>query len=195
MLIAVARSRKEALTDANAQHQRNARTAGRGVSVRGALGVPNAWRAGPAFGATNERGARGPIESNAGPASAPRASPRTGTPRPAVRQSTESSAVRAAICFSSKHASCDSASISVLRSVAMFVIELIYNADLAEIDAHMKAHVAFLNKHYDAGRFLVSGRKIPRDGGIILALADSRSQIEAVMREIRSACMASPSFA
>jgi uncharacterized protein YciI len=65
----------------------------------------------------------------------------------------------------------------------MFVIELIYKADLSEIDAHMKAHVAFLKKHYDAGRFVVSGRKIPRDGGIILALGESREQIEAIMRE------------
>ena len=65
----------------------------------------------------------------------------------------------------------------------MFVIELIYKAELSQIDAHMKAHVAFLNKHYDAGRFLVSGRKIPRDGGIILALGESREQIEAIMRE------------
>lgn len=65
----------------------------------------------------------------------------------------------------------------------MFVIELTYKADLREIDAHMKAHVAFLNKHYDAGTFLVSGRKIPRDGGIIIALGDSREQIEALMRE------------
>jgi len=65
----------------------------------------------------------------------------------------------------------------------MFVIELIYKADLAEIDAHMKAHVAFLKKHYDAGTFLVSGRKVPRDGGIIVALGDSREQIEALMRE------------
>ena len=65
----------------------------------------------------------------------------------------------------------------------MFVIELIYKADLAEIDAHMKAHVAFLKKHYDAGRFLVSGRKVPRDGGIILALAESRAQIEAIVQE------------
>jgi uncharacterized protein YciI len=65
----------------------------------------------------------------------------------------------------------------------VFVIELIYKADLAQIDAHMKAHVAFLRKHYDAGRFLVSGRKIPRDGGIILAIAESRAQIEAIVRE------------
>jgi len=65
----------------------------------------------------------------------------------------------------------------------MFVIELIYKVDLARIDAHMAAHVRFLKKHYAAGNFLVSGRKIPRDGGIILAVGESRSQIEAIVAE------------
>jgi len=65
----------------------------------------------------------------------------------------------------------------------MFVIELTYKVDLAEIDAHMTAHVRFLKKYYAAGNFLVSGRKIPRDGGIILAVGDSRQQIEAIVKE------------
>ena len=65
----------------------------------------------------------------------------------------------------------------------MFVIELTYKATLTEIDKHMKAHVAFLNKHYAAGRFVVSGRKIPREGGIILAVGGTKSEAEAVMRE------------
>ena len=65
----------------------------------------------------------------------------------------------------------------------MFVVELVYKADLKEIDARMRSHMAFLKKHYAAGRFLISGRKIPRDGGIILALASDRSEIEAIMRE------------
>jgi uncharacterized protein YciI len=65
----------------------------------------------------------------------------------------------------------------------MFVIELIYTAPLAEIVAHMTAHVKFLKKHYAGGHFLVSGRKIPRDGGIILAVGESRAEIEAIMRE------------
>jgi uncharacterized protein YciI len=65
----------------------------------------------------------------------------------------------------------------------MFVIELIYKADLAQIDAHMRAHVAFLKKHYAAGTFLVSGRKIPRDGGIIIALGDSREAIQAIAEQ------------
>ena len=65
----------------------------------------------------------------------------------------------------------------------MFVIELTYKVELAEIDAHMKAHMAFLNRQYAAGTFLVSGRKIPREGGIILAVGDSKATIEALMRE------------
>lgn len=65
----------------------------------------------------------------------------------------------------------------------MFVIELTYTADLAEIDAHMREHVSFLNKYYASGHFLISGRKVPREGGIIVALAESREQIETILRE------------
>ena len=69
------------------------------------------------------------------------------------------------------------------QTARMFVIELIYKAELTAIDAHMKAHVAFLQKYYAAGNFLVSGRKIPRDGGIILAVGRDKQQIEGIVKE------------
>jgi uncharacterized protein YciI len=65
----------------------------------------------------------------------------------------------------------------------MFVIELEYIAGLSEIDAHMAAHVAFLKKYYATGNFLVSGRKIPRDGGIILAVGKNRDEIQKLIEE------------
>ena len=65
----------------------------------------------------------------------------------------------------------------------MFVIELIYKAELTEIDAHMAAHVRFLKKYYASGNFLVSGRKVPRDGGIILAVGENRRVIESIIEE------------
>ena len=65
----------------------------------------------------------------------------------------------------------------------MFVIELIYKAGLDAIDARMPEHMKFLKKHYAAGTFVVSGRKIPRDGGVILAVGKSRSEIEAIAQE------------
>ena len=64
--------------------------------------------------------------------------------------------------------------------VTMFIIELFYKADLSRIDARMRAHMAFLARHYDAGTFVMSGRKIPRDGGIILAVGKTRREIEAI---------------
>ncbi|HZN03183.1 MAG TPA: YciI family protein [Candidatus Polarisedimenticolia bacterium] len=65
----------------------------------------------------------------------------------------------------------------------MFIVELTYKAPLARIDAQMRAHVAFLRRYYAAGNFLMSGRQIPRTGGIIVAMADSRERIEAIMAE------------
>jgi uncharacterized protein YciI len=69
------------------------------------------------------------------------------------------------------------------HAASMFIIELIYRADLARIDAHMAAHVDYLKKYYASGNFLVSGRKIPRDGGIILAVGRNRAQIETIIEE------------
>ena len=65
----------------------------------------------------------------------------------------------------------------------MFVIELTYTAGLDRIDAAMPAHMRFLRKHYASGHFVVSGRKIPRDGGIIIATGANREEIEAIARE------------
>ena len=65
----------------------------------------------------------------------------------------------------------------------MFVVELIYKAELREVDAHMTEHMRFLDRFYASGHFVVSGRKVPRDGGIILAVAKDRAEIEAIMNE------------
>jgi uncharacterized protein YciI len=62
----------------------------------------------------------------------------------------------------------------------LFVLLLTYTKPLSEVDALMGEHVAWLNEHYDAGRFLVSGRRIPRTGGVILARGDDQEEIEAL---------------
>lgn len=72
---------------------------------------------------------------------------------------------------------------SPAKLAAMFIIELVYTADLADIDAHMTEHVAFLKKYYASGHFVVSGRKVPREGGIIVAVGKDRAEIEAIVAE------------
>jgi len=65
----------------------------------------------------------------------------------------------------------------------MFIIDLTYTVPLEQLDAHMTEHVKFLNLHYKQGTFLTSGRKVPRTGGIILARAESKDALRAIMAE------------
>jgi uncharacterized protein YciI len=62
----------------------------------------------------------------------------------------------------------------------VFVLLLSYLKPLDEVDALMREHVAWLKEHYAAGRFVVSGRRIPRTGGVILARGDDREEIEEI---------------
>ena len=65
----------------------------------------------------------------------------------------------------------------------MFIINLNYIVPLEKIDAHMTEHVKFLKKYYKQNTFIASGRKVPRTGGIILALANSKQEVEQIMQE------------
>ncbi|HEY0651477.1 MAG TPA: YciI family protein [Chryseosolibacter sp.] len=65
----------------------------------------------------------------------------------------------------------------------MFVIDLTYIVPLEKLDAHMPEHMAFLKKYYAKNVFVASGRKVPRTGGIILALANSKEEIENIIKE------------
>ncbi len=62
----------------------------------------------------------------------------------------------------------------------MFVLELTYTAPVERADALMDAHIAWLDEQYAAGVFLASGRKNPRDGGVILAAGVDRAAIERI---------------
>ena len=59
----------------------------------------------------------------------------------------------------------------------LFLILLDYVRPLSEVDLHIDAHRAFLTRHYAAGHFLLSGRKTPRTGGVILARAASSDEV------------------
>ncbi len=65
----------------------------------------------------------------------------------------------------------------------MFIINLHYIVPLEELDAHMMDHVKYLHKYYKLNVFVASGRKVPRTGGIILALADSPETVDAIIKE------------
>ncbi|MGI5404092.1 YciI family protein [Streptomyces sp. CA-135486] len=62
----------------------------------------------------------------------------------------------------------------------MFVLELTYTAPVERVDELLDAHVAWLDALYEEGVFIASGRKNPRDGGVILAVGDDRATIEKI---------------
>jgi uncharacterized protein YciI len=65
----------------------------------------------------------------------------------------------------------------------MFIINLNYIVPLEKLDDHMAEHVKFLRKYYKQNVFVASGRKVPRTGGIILALANSKEEVDQIMSE------------
>ena len=65
----------------------------------------------------------------------------------------------------------------------MFVIELVYEKEVEEIDKHLAVHIKFLEENHEKGIFIASGPKVPRTGGIILADLDSRENLEKLMKE------------
>jgi uncharacterized protein YciI len=65
----------------------------------------------------------------------------------------------------------------------MFLISLTYKIPLRELDQYLEDHIAFLRKYYAAGKFIFSGPKVPRTGGLILAYNCSRGEAEAIIAE------------
>ena len=60
----------------------------------------------------------------------------------------------------------------------MFIVSLHYIVDLPTVDSHMDAHVTWLKAGLADGWLLVAGRKVPRDGGILIARGE-KADIEA----------------
>jgi uncharacterized protein YciI len=65
----------------------------------------------------------------------------------------------------------------------MFVVVLTYRADLARVDESLQDHVAWLDRQYADGVFLVSGARVPRTGGVILAADLSAEDLQARLAE------------
>jgi uncharacterized protein YciI len=63
----------------------------------------------------------------------------------------------------------------------MYVINITYTAPLERIDDALDAHRAFLTRHFEAGIFVAAGPKLPRDGGIILAMRIERDRLDAIL--------------
>lgn len=62
----------------------------------------------------------------------------------------------------------------------LFILSLRYVAPTEAVDALRADHVAWLEANRAEGHFMAWGRKVPCDGGVILARGDSRDRIAAL---------------
>jgi uncharacterized protein YciI len=72
---------------------------------------------------------------------------------------------------------------AVLDGHSMFVVDLHYVVSLDRVDSVIPDHVEFLKRNYASGAFIASGRKAPRTGGIIIAIAENRGKLDAILRQ------------
>ncbi|QGZ60044.1 YciI family protein [Paraburkholderia acidiphila] len=63
----------------------------------------------------------------------------------------------------------------------MYIVSLTYVAPLERIDDALPAHRAYLDTHFEAGKFIAAGPKMPRDGGVIIASHMPRERLDALL--------------
>lgn len=65
----------------------------------------------------------------------------------------------------------------------MYILLVKYNKTLEEIDKLIEGHIQYLEKYYRQSKFICSGRRIPRVGGVILANIDNELELKEIINE------------
>ncbi len=65
----------------------------------------------------------------------------------------------------------------------MFIVSLNYLSSLDQVDSLLEEHIEFLKMQYEKKIFIASGRKIPRTGGVILAKAKNKEELNAIIEQ------------
>ena len=65
----------------------------------------------------------------------------------------------------------------------MFIILLTYISSLNEVDKALDEHVLWLKKEYKKGSFIVSGKRKPRIGGVLLSKIKEKNKLEEILQQ------------
>ena len=67
--------------------------------------------------------------------------------------------------------------------MVLFIVSITYTRPLEQVDKFVPEHIEFLDEQYSLGHFQLSGRKVPRTGGVILATVDSRAALDRILAQ------------
>lgn len=62
---------------------------------------------------------------------------------------------------------------AIPENTNLFIVDIEYTVPMDEVRKVIEPHMEFVRRAYDEGRFLASGAKVPRTGGIIVMMAQS----------------------
>lgn len=65
----------------------------------------------------------------------------------------------------------------------MFIFNLTYIKPISEVEKFLPAHISYLEEHYRTRKFICSGRKVPRTGGIILCNCTTKQEAEQIAKQ------------
>ena len=63
----------------------------------------------------------------------------------------------------------------------LFAVDIEYTVPFDEVEKVLEPHMEFVRRAYAEGRFLASGPKEPRTGGIVIMMAESPDAAEAYL--------------
>ena len=65
----------------------------------------------------------------------------------------------------------------------MYIVSLNYVKTVSEVEKYLEEHIKFLEKYYEMEKFICSGRKNPRTGGVILLNAENLEEVKRIISE------------
>lgn len=65
----------------------------------------------------------------------------------------------------------------------MFILLLKYVKTVEEVDKELENHIKYLDKYYSLEKFICSGRRNPRIGGVILCNAEDEEEVKEIIKE------------
>jgi uncharacterized protein YciI len=67
--------------------------------------------------------------------------------------------------------------------MVLYIVSLKYKVPLVEADKVFPEHIAYIEKYHAAGKYIISGRREPRIGGVLIAANCTRDEIENIVAE------------
>jgi len=62
---------------------------------------------------------------------------------------------------------------AIPENTNLFVVDIEYTVPMSDVQQVIEPHLDFVRRAYAEGRFIASGAKVPRTGGVIVMMAES----------------------